>query len=412
MTTPAREDALQEEVSALLRTTRHRDDPYPFYARLRSRAPVFHCDDIGIWLVTGYPEAVEVLRGSGWSREEHHRQHEGTPAERNGPLWELIDSWMLMRDPPDQTRIRRGMQRTFSVKAAESQRAQVVRIVDELLEPLVDAGSMDLVHDFAQAVPEVVMCDLLGVPRALHRTFREYNDALIRATEPTASAETLADVNRLLADFRGFIQAIVEERRASPGTDVISQLIDEDAPLDDDDLFGNIILVIGAGGQKTVGNGLANGLVGLLRRPGEWKRLCDDPTLVPSAVEEMLRWDPPNRNALGRYARTDMTIGDVTIPTGDEVWPVLGAANRDPREFAEPETFDSARSPNRHLGFGLGVHHCLGAPLARLEMVVALEAMVRRLPDLHLTSETVTMCDSWIIREADALPVAWSVGGE
>jgi cytochrome P450 len=403
--------ALDREVAGLVRCEEHVDDPYPLYARLREELPVYRCDELGLWLITGYAEAGEFLRHSAVSREERNSANYDPAGKRRGPVWELIDTWLMWRDPPEHTRLRRALTTMFAVRNVEAIRPAVDKTVAKMLDPLVGRGSMDFLNDFARGVPSTVLYDLLGVPRELQDTVQGYIGSVIKVLEPGAGAEAVQAANESMGNLRELVDEVVGDRRRNPRhDDLISHLANDKETLTDDELLGNVVFVIAAGGDSA-GQTLANGLVGMLRTEGQLERLRADRSLVPTAVEEFLRWDGSNRNAIARWTTEQIEVGGVPIAAGEEVWVVLGAADRDPREFADPETFDIGRTPNRHIAFGLGNHACLGMHLARIEMHAALDAVIERLPDLRVDGE-VHWIPSWLVRHLTALPVAWSTGEE
>ena len=403
-------DTFDHEVAELIRCTRHVDDPFPFFTQLRSSNPIYWCRELSLWIITGYPETVEFLRNPAVSREERNSSRYDPTDRRSGPVWDLIDTWLMWRDPPDHARIRRAMTKMFAVRSVEAIRPAVERTVSDLLEPLVEPGSMDFLNDFAIHVPRQVLFDMLGVPTGLQQTVEGFIAGVIRTLAPTSTADDAAEAAKDIDRLKDYVKEIVEDRRRNPREeDLVSVLANDPERLSEDEMFGNVIFMVAAG-ASSAGYTLANGLFGMLRRPGQYELLRSDPSLIPSAVEEMLRWDGSNRNAAGRWPKEDIVIDGTTIPAGDEVWCVLAAADHDPREFDNPETFDARRAHNPHLAFGFGRHACIGAHLARVEMQAALTSMVQKLPDLHLAADEFEWHRNWLVRHRTSLPVAWSVG--
>jgi cytochrome P450 len=318
---------------------------------------------------------------------------------------------MLDRDPPDHTRLRSLVSKAFTPRVVETLRPRVQDIVDDLLDEVASAHAMNLVEDFAYPLPVVVICELLGVPVADQERFRGWGldiarglDAILLPPDSDVSERSMASRRALTSYFR----ALIAERREAPRADLLSGLIaaeERGDSLTEEELLATCILLLIAGHETTV-NLVANGTLALLRHPAELRRLRENPGLIASAVEELLRYDGPVQRT-ARVASEDIEIGGRTIAAGDMVLPFLGAADRDPAQFPDPDRLDLARIDNRHLAFGWGIHFCLGAPLARVEGQIAINALVQRLPKLALATETPVYRHSLTLRGLASLPVAF-----
>jgi cytochrome P450 len=381
-------------------------DPYPTYHRLRAEDPV-HLSPLGFWVLTRYEDVLTALRDPRFGKEAIA----AFVAARFGVVPPGTRLSMLDRDPPDHTRLRGLVSKAFTPRVVEILRPRVQRIVDSLLDPLQDAGSMDLIEDFAYPLPVIVICELLGVPVTDRERFKQCGVDIARGLDavwlPPDSevARRSVAARRALGDY---FRELIAERRASPGPDLLSGLIAAEEAgdrLDEEELFATCILLLIAGHETTV-NLIGNGTLALLRHPGELRRLREEPGLIGSAVEELLRYDGPVQRT-ARIPSEDVTIGGRTIPAGEMVMPFIGAADRDPAHFPDPDRLDLGRADNRHIAFGWGIHFCLGAPLARVEGQIAIDTLVRRLPKLALATEKPEYRQSLTLRGLTALPVSY-----
>jgi cytochrome P450 len=365
-------------------------DPYPVYAALRRDAPVKRMPD-GSYFLTRHADIEAIYKDAG--RFSSDKRVEFRPKYGDTPLYEHHTTSLVFNDAPLHSRVRRLIAGALTPRAIGVMEPAVAALVDSLLDAIARRGDFDIIADFAAAIPVEVIGNLLGVPREARGPLRGWSVAILGALEPAPTAAQLDSGNRAVEDFTAYLKDLVAERRQRPGnadTDVLTRLIAGEAAgerLSEAELLHNCIFILNAGHETTT-NLIGNGLHLLATWPGEKARLIADPTLIRSAVEEFLRFESSNQ--LGNRLTTQaVTIGGVAIPAATPVTLCIGAANRDPAEFAEPDRLDVARTPNRHLAFGDGVHHCVGMVLARLEGRVAIAGFLRRFPDFRLDGAPV-----------------------
>jgi cytochrome P450 PksS len=389
-------------------------NPYPYYARLRDEAPV--CRVLlptreHAWLVTRYDDVVAALKDERLVKETAKAL---TPAQAAAQPWfrkmfKSLKRNMLEVDPPDHTRLRALVFKVFTPRLIEQMRERIERLTNQLLDAALRRGRFDLIRDYALPLPTTIISEMLGVPVADQRRLNRWSNALL-----SAAASTWSMIQAIPSGWSlmRYIAKIIRQRRAEPRDDLVSALVRAEEAgdsLSEHELMAMIFLLLVAGHETTV-NLIGNGTLALLEHPEQTRRLRDDPGLIRSAVEELLRYASPAETATERYAREPVTLGGVTIPQGSMVYPVLASANRDERQFPNPDALDLAREPNRHLAFGLGTHFCLGATLARLEGQIAINTLLRRAPSLRLAVEPRAL--PWraglILRGLKSLPVAAS----
>lgn len=360
-------------------------DPHPFYARLRHEAPVFpisvHVPSKRTgWLVTRYADAVNVLKDP---RLAKNARAAGTPRGDWVPGFvRPLERNMLDLDPPDHTRLRSLVHKAFTPRLVERLRERIETLCDELLARAQRAGAFDLIASYALPLPATIIAELLGVPPSDQHKFHRWSSHIVSSSSPRAFIVALPSI----WFFMRYLHRLIERRRADPRDDLITALIQAEEAgdqLSEDELKAMVFLLLVAGHETTV-NLIASGTLALLDNLGQLQRLRDEPSLMKSAVEELLRFTSPVEIATERYATEDITIANTTIPRGELVLTVLGSANRDEQQFTDPDRLDVAREPNPHLSFGQGAHYCLGAPLARLEGQLALAALLQRMPALRL----------------------------
>lgn len=394
------------------------DDPYATYARLRDTAPVHRVagpDGSPAWLVTRYDDVRAALADPRLSLDKSHALPGGY---RGFSLPPALDANLLNMDPPDHTRIRRLVGKAFTARRVESLRAPIRRTADELLDAVEPLGSADLVDAYAAPLPITVICDLLGVPSDHRPDFRAWTDTLV-APDPARPQAAKEAVVAML----GFFTRLLAEKRKEPADDLLSDLIavrDEDMStgevgeegeegrLSEDELMSLAFLILFAGYENTV-QLIGNATLALLRHPGQLAALRANPSQLPAAIEEFSRYDGPALLAIRRFPLEDITIGGVTVPAGETVLLSPSAANRDPRRYPHPDRLDITRDTTGQLALGHGIHHCVGAPLARLETATALAALIERFPRLALgvPQEELRWRPSTRARGLLALPVTF-----
>ena len=381
-------------------------DPYPTYHRLRKEAPVYH-SPLGFWVLTRYDDVVSALRDPRLIKEPlaaFVAARMGTPVPAMGVS-------MLDRDPPDHTRLRSLVSKAFTPRVVEGLRPKIQHIVDGLLAKVEANGSMDLIEEFAYPLPVSVICQMLGVPVADSDRFRGWSldiarglDGILLPPDSPIRGRSIESRRALGAYFR----ELIAERRAAPRADLLSSLIAvEEAgdTLNEEELLATCILLLIAGHETTV-NLIGNGTLALLRHPDQLRRLREDPSLIGTAVEELLRFDGPVQRT-ARIPDADVTFGGTTIGKGELVMPFIGAADRDPAQFPDPDRLDIGRTDNRHIAFGWGIHFCLGAPLARVEGQIAINTLLQRFPKLALATERPEYRQSLTLRGLSSLPVTF-----
>jgi cytochrome P450 PksS len=388
---------------------------HPFYARLRAEAPVFRTTVPGkqtAWLVTRYDDVAALLKDERFAKDKSNAlspEQEGkqpwVPA-----LFKPLTRNMLDVDAPDHTRLRQLVHKAFTPRLVDRLRGRIEGLTDELISAAERRGRMDLIADYALPIPTTIIAEMLGVPESDRHKFHRWSQSIVASTP--SGWGMVRGIPAAIAFLR-YIRKLVKARRSSLRDDLVSALVQAEAEgtrLSEDELVSMIFLLLIAGHETTV-NLIGNGMLALLQHPRQMGRLRDEPGLIKPAVEELLRFDGPLEMATERYAREDVAIAGVTIPRGALVHAVLASANRDERQFPNPDTLDLSREPNRHLAFGLGVHYCLGAPLARLEGQIAIGALVRRMPNLRITRQPLRWRRGLVLRGLEALTVELAAGG-
>jgi cytochrome P450 len=391
-------------------------DPFPLYANLRERAPI-HRNDLGFWVVARHADCLAVLRDRRASSDSLNvaveRMPEGfrTPIAEDDPIATAMLEMrpFLFRDPPDHTRLRGLVSKAFTPKVVESLRLRTQQVVDELLEAAIELDQVDLLEEFAYPLPVRVICDLLGVPVEDQDRFKAWSNALARGLDPDflLTPEVIAARSEAVLQFSQYFFELLAERRRVPGEDLLSRLVEAEdggTVLSEAEMLSTCILLLVAGHETTV-NLIAGGTLALLRHPDQFERFRTDPDVNRSGIEEMLRYVSPVQ-LTGRALTEDCEFGGVEFAAGDFAMLLIASGNHDPDQFEDPDRFDVTRTPNNHLGFGFGIHHCLGAPLARMETQVALTSLVQRAPDLALAVDEVTYKSNVVLRGMESLPVS------
>ncbi|MEV6795017.1 cytochrome P450 [Streptomyces sp. NPDC051320] len=395
-------------------------DPYPAYAWLRENAPVHLAalpSGVEAWLVTRYQDARTALAEPRLSKNPAHhaasphaKGKTGIPGERKAELM----THLLNIDPPDHTRLRRLVSKAFTPRTVARFAPRVQELTDQLIDAFVEKGEADLIHEFAFPLPIYAICDLLGVPREDQDEFRDWAGMMLRHTKAGQGGGPRGGVARSVKKMRSYLAELIHRKRENLGDDLISGLIrasDGGEHLTENEAAAMAFILLFAGFETTV-NLIGNGVYALLRNPDQRARLQEslaagETELLATGVEELLRYDGPVELATWRFATERLTLGGQEVAEGDPVLVVLAAADRDPERFTEPDTLDLARVDNQHLGYGHGIHYCLGAPLARLEAQTALATLLRRLPDIRLAVDPADL--RWrgglIMRGLRTLPV-------
>jgi cytochrome P450 PksS len=387
-------------------------NPHPIYHRMREENPVCYMYDAEqkapVWLLTRYDDCAEFLKdnSSFYKDFAKHNAAAGDDAVANAAA--VINRHMLTVDPPDHTRMRGLVHKAFTPRIIESLGPRIQQIADDLLDKMGTTGEADLIMSYAFPLPITVIAELLGIPAEDQARFRNWSQTIILNS---LRGENLDDVGVAVLEFIMYFHALFEERRANPGEDLITGLLAAEEAgdkLDQQELISMIFLLLAAGHETTV-NLIGNGTLALMQNPDQMTALRENPALIRTAVEEMLRYGSPVSESTPRWAIRDLDLHGQKVRQGDMVTASLIAANRDPAEFANPDVFDIKRTPNRHLAFGNGIHYCLGAPLARLEGTIATNTLLRRLPDLHLAVpvEALEWTPSLLLHGLKALPIRY-----
>ncbi len=379
-----------------------REDPYPTYQALRAQDPVHWSDVMGAWVLTRHTDITRVLRESVFSADRFRGENRGRQIPGDMPRS------LLALDPPDHTRLRTLVSKAFTPRVVEGLRRRIQDLVDGLLDRLAPQGGMELIADFAYPLPVTVIAEMLGVPPQDWERFRAWSHTLAASLDPMISGEQLQRALAARSALADYFRGIVAERRRAPRDDLITGLIaaeERGDVLSELELLIMCNLLLVAGHETTV-NLIGNGLLALLRHPEEAERLRADPGLTETAVEELLRYDSPVQ-LTSRVAIEDVQVSGKLIRKGQEVITLLGAGNRDPEQFQDPDRLDLGRHPNPHLSFARGIHFCLGAPLARLEGQIALGTLITRFPTLRLTPARPQWRETIVLRGLASLPVSF-----
>ena len=381
-------------------------DPYPYLAQLRGKEkPIWH-EDLGIYLAATHKDASEVLRNKSLGRIYVDRTPESDWKTFN---W-LHSESILESEPPKHTRIRGLISKAFNRARIESLRPKIEVIVEELLNELINSSTtFDLISNYAEPLPVRVIAELLGFPRSEEHLLRPWSQAIVKMYEVDPSETSKLDAREAAAEFSQYVHELMVARKAHPGSDLISELAQvEEAGerLSAHELIATCVLLLNAGHEASV-NGFGNGMVALLNNEKQRELLFSNPDKHGElAIEEFLRFDSPLQ-LFERTAKEDVEIGGVIIRKGEKIASLLGAANRDGNVFDNPDSMDITRTPNPHISFGGGIHFCIGAPLARLEMAIALPALIKRFPNLQLSNEPKRR-DSFTLRGYERVEVSKS----
>jgi cytochrome P450 len=388
-------------------------DPYAVLAALREAAPVHYDERLDRWLVTRHEDVRAALRDRRLGRNFRHVGTEAQfRAESLDPRWQAfwdVERWsLLFVEPPEHTRIRKLVAAAFTPRAVESMREPSEALARRLLDACLERGRFDLLYDFAQPYSISLICRLLGVPTDRSRDLLDWSHRHVKMYEFGTTEEQAESATRAAAEFREYVLELIAERRRSPRDDMVSGLVEarvDGGRLSDEEIVSTVVVLLNAGHEATV-NTLGNGVTALLRNPAEWRRLADGEVTAQAAIEELIRFDPPLQLFERWVLEEGVEIGGTPIPRGEVISMLFGSANRDPRVFEAPDRLDVGR-PNaaEHIGFGGGIHVCIGAPLARIELEASLRALLDRAPGLELAAEPERV-PAFVIRGYGAVEVA------
>ncbi|MFF8102614.1 cytochrome P450 [Streptomyces sp. NPDC016640] len=385
-------------------------DPCPAYAELRERGRALWFEPTNQWLVPHHADVSALLRDRRLGRTYRHRfTHEEfgrtAPPPEHGPFHVLNDHGMLDLEPPDHTRIRRLVSKAFTPRTVERLKPYVRALADDLVGALVEAGGGDLLTDVAEPLPVAVIAEMLGIPEADRAPLRPWSADICGMYELNPSEATAARAVRASVEFSDYLRDLIAERRKNPGDDLVSGLIaahDEDDRLTEQEMISTCVLLLNAGHEATV-NATVNGWWALFRNPGQLAALRADHSLIPTAIEELMRYDTPLQ-LFERWVLDEIEIDGTVIPRGAEIAMLFGSANHDPAVFADPARLDLARADNPHISFSAGIHYCIGAPLARIELAASMAALLEKAPTLRLAAEPKRK-PNFVIRGLEGLAV-------
>lgn len=377
-------------------------DPYPHLAELRAAGPMLRHED-GRWLATTHASVGAVLRdrrlGRLWTDWE--------PTEEMEPFNALHRHQLMENEPPEHTRMRRLLAGAFGRGHVERMRPRVEELADGLLDRM--DGTVDVLAAYAEPMPVFVIADLLGVPREDHERLRDWSQGIVHMYEQGVGEQVKRDAVAASTAFADYVRDVVEARRAHPGDDLVSDLVAErdegDARLSDDELVATVVLLLNAGHEASV-NVFGNGMHALLSHPDQLERVRSGEVSVATALEELIRFDAPLQ-LFERTATADVEVAGVTVRAGEKVACLMGSANRDAAAFERADAFDVGRTPNPHVGFGMGLHFCLGAPLARLELEITVRRLLERFPRIALTGRSPRR-PTWVLRGFESIEVSLS----
>ncbi len=396
----------------LLAAESFNQNPYPVYHQMREHAPVYWSDAWGCWMLTRYEDIT-------WTLQDYQTFTSlgrlTASMDLPEPLWERVEplvrhysQGLINVDPPDHTRMRKLVHMAFTPRAIRKMRRYIEDIVDRLIDEQIERGQMDVIWDFSYPLPVTVIAEMMGIPVEDHAKFKQWSREIVAfMATPKPTPEILLGSQDALLAMQQYFRDIYAKRRRDPQDDLITALVKaelEGEKLTEEEMVSSCVTIL-IGGHETTTYLIANGMYVLLQHPDEFRRLLDNPDLAESATEEFLRYEGPfQRNR--RIATRDVAIGDKTIKKDQLIMQFLGAANRDPAQFADPDALNITRSPNKHLAFGYGPHFCLGAPLARLEAPVAFRGLLARLKHIRLAHDDLEW-NSALFRGLKSLPIAF-----
>jgi cytochrome P450 len=396
-----------ERIFAPIGSPEFQADPYPTYAHLRSTGPVHRDEAAPIWHVVGYHEVHAGLRDARLAAARSDRFLSEEQRREFSALAQIQRDMMVFADPPQHTRLRGLVTKAFTPRVVEGLRGRIQAIVDDLLTRALPSAHLDVIADLAVPLPTTVIAELLGVPGTDRDRLKAWSDDFAAFIGGPTSHDGVGRADRAIQELTAYFGDVVARSRRTPGDNLISGLVaveERGDSLTADELLATCVILL-VGGHETTTNLIGNGLLALLRHPDQLRWLQSDPALIGPAVEELLRYDSPAQMTT-RLAADDLTLGGARIGAGHLVKLWLGAGNRDPVRFLDPDRLDFGRADNRHLSFGHGIHFCVGAALARLEGQVALATLISRFPNLELTGEPLEYHGTQVFRALRRLPVA------
>jgi cytochrome P450 len=378
-----------------------KQNPYPHFAHLRDHEPVYWIESLQSWAISRYEDVSAIAKNT-----QLFSSAPIIPAilgDQN-PVPEV--NWLISADPPEHTNLRRLVNKAFTPRMVAALEGRIKEIVAQLLDDIEQRGDFDFVRDFSTPLPLMVIAQMLGIEPERYREFKQWSDDMLRATGGEVSPEERVRLRGSMNDLQHYFENAIEERRRNPREDLISALVraeEESLALSAREVLAMCMLLL-LGGNETTTNLLGSTVITLLTNPAVLAKVRADLSLVPQMIEEMLRYESPVQ-AIFRSATRDAEIAGSTIPAGGTMLILYGSANRDERQFPNPDTFDLARNPQDHLGFGFGIHYCIGAPLARLEVKLAMDAFIRRFPQIVMREQRREWVDSFVVRGPKTLPL-------
>ncbi len=407
-------DALSESKEYELFCHGRLGNPYPFFHRLRSEDPVHWCVPLNSWVLTSYADVASALRDFRLLSSDRADFFVGqAPAalrEKLGSVSRHLSKWVVLTDAPDHTRLRALVSKAFTANVVQGMHGRIQKLVDALLDEIQHKGETDLILDFAYRLPATVISEILGVPSERHDDFRRWTEEINAFTAGSALdfVDTAEQAKKSLDEMTNYFRGIIAARRRQPRGDLISAMlkVEEQGDMLTEDELLSMCSMLFVAGHDTTRNLIGNGMLALLQNPDQLQRLKADPSLITSAVEELLRFDSPLQRQT-RIAREDFELGGKAIRKGQAVLAMLGAANRDPEQFPEPDRLDLSRRLNRHVAFGMGIHFCIGAPLARVEGQIAFNTILARLPSMRLGTSSLEWRDNISVRGLKSLPIVF-----
>jgi len=387
-------------------------DPYPFYQRLREEAPVMWDPFMHTWVVTRYEDVMTVLHHFSADRTPDPKKMEALGLPSLGPVADLMARQMLFLDAPAHTRLRKLCMTAFTPRRVEAMEGKIHEIAHQLIDDHIADGHMELVGDFAEPFPAIVTAGLLGVPLEDHRQLKEWSATFAEMLGNFQhNPDRIHGVLKCVDDMTGYFRDAVREQERNPRDGLIRSLMDAEVDgqrLSEEEVIANTIVTM-VGGQETTTNLIGNGILTLVRNPDKLADLRDNPDIIQTAVEELLRYETPSQHT-ARIAHEDREMGGKLIRKGEAVMAIMAAGNRDPERFADPDALDLRRTDNRHLAFGWAAHFCFGAALARMEGRIAYTALLARLQNISVTSDKLDWRTNSGLRGLKALPIAFTPG--